>query len=160
MADKTTILDSAQPLPEGGFSVLTSKVPQVYSGDFVVQFGDKWEISSIHSEVTPLTIISLKPNPKGTVPQRGEAWFEWAPGLESELKHKWDRKTSFGWGVSCHFAEKEQMRVANAVISYMTRCLSRRRVPNPEWLASALLGDTPIPSCGCIGCFWDEPHVH
>jgi hypothetical protein len=47
-----------------------------------------------------------------------------------------------------------------ALLNYMMRALSRKRIPNIRLVRSILDGSTKIPECGWIGCFIDYEHGH
>lgn len=72
-------------------------------------------------------------------------------GLEA-----WDRRflTSSDWVTN-------DPRRANAVLTYMLRCLSRRRMPDAQLVTEVLYAARDVPKCGYIDCkVEDQDHIH
>lgn len=67
----------------------------------------------------------------------------------------WDRRFMF----SGEWTTNDPRR-ANAVLTYMLRCLSRGRIPDPVLVTEVLYGAQEVPQCGYIGCTCDYEHVH
>jgi hypothetical protein len=72
---------------------------------------------------------------------------------EDRLK-AWYRRSIWG-GVQP--SDQERIRT---VLSYMLRQLSHGVVPDADLVFDTLEGRVPVPSCGFIGCTWNEEHVH
>lgn len=70
-----------------------------------------------------------------------------------------------GWNKQFLFNVKgsaiEDQAVRDAVLGYMCRCLSRRRIPDAKLVIDTFNG-RPVPSCGHINCIApaDWEHVH
>lgn len=67
----------------------------------------------------------------------------------------WDRRFMF----SGDWVTNDPRR-ANAVLTYMLRCLSRGRIPDPVLVTEVLHGVNDVPHCGYIDCKCDYEHVH
>jgi hypothetical protein len=88
------------------------------------------------------------PPPKVPVPKTP------MPVVEDRLE-SWAKKFLHDTG-----SQKLSDDTARALLDYVLRQLSHKRIPNVMLVTSILDGTTKVPKCGWIGCFIDYEHVH